>query len=72
MTCAGVRNCLAATLTNPLDVGKIRMQMHGEGLSARSESTLGMARFILAKEAVRGMWAVCETNFHGEMSTTSC
>ena len=54
---AGVSNCLAATLTNPLNVVKIRMQLHGEGFSARSAPALGMARFILAQEGVRWLWA---------------
>ncbi len=41
----------------PPGCGEDPQQLHGEGLSARSAPALGMARFILAQEGVRGLWA---------------
>lgn len=57
LACAGVSNCVAATFTNPLDVVKIRLQLHGEGSGARSPSAWSVFRGVVAQDGLTGLWA---------------
>lgn len=72
---AGVSNAVAACVTNPMDVVKVRMQMDGEGISAAKHSASRRYRNpghaalrILEEESLRGLYRGLTASVVREMS----
>ena len=67
---AGCSNAIAASVTNPIDVVKIRLQMQGEGVRAGGGGggVLGMFRGVLGTEGYRGLYRGLSASLCREMS----
>lgn len=66
---AGMSNALAAAVTNPIDVTKIRLQMHGEG--AAGTASLGVVKTfyrIVQAEGIAGLYRGISASLVREMS----
>ncbi len=67
---AGCSNALAAACTNPIDVTKVRLQMHGEGMRGGTASYGVLATFsrIVRDEGVAGLYRGLSSSLVREMS----
>lgn len=69
---AGTSNVIAASVTNPIDVVKIRLQMAGEGVraagSASGGGVLGTFRSVVATEGIGGLYRGLSASLCREMS----
>jgi len=65
---AGISNSIAASVTNPVDVIKIRLQMHGEGVRHSSTSIRNTFLHIFHTEGSRGLYRGLSASICREMS----
>jgi len=68
---AGLSNAAAASVTNPIDVVKVRLQMLGEGVGAGSAPGFGvgsMALHVLRTEGAGGLYRGLQASLLREMS----
>jgi len=65
---AGVSNAVAATITNPVDVLKIRMQMSGEGIAAQRQTIFQTSVRLWREEGPRAFYRGLSPSLLREMS----
>ena len=68
---AGASNAFAASVTNPIDVVKVRLQMQGEGTrapTAEARSVGGMLTHVARTEGVAGLYRGLQASLIREMS----
>ena len=53
---AGISNAAAAACTNPIDVTKVRLQLHGEGARGAARSVVSTFTHILQAEGAAGLY----------------